>query len=261
MIHIHQIGVFWDFWSYTFSFTSFIETLAYCSGTMRTKLMKLTFTLFSPSLLFANQRMVQAQLHHHHADGSSHSAQHVEGHNWAQRQKKQQHPQHVMKEKLLVQPQYLLFCFGLFFFFSLSLSCSHDFPRIGKPLLLLQLLMCADWITWLIQHRQYAVCWVSHGDRENNPITQLYVSEGKSLHSCVNSEWFNALDMSNRLVLLFNLSIHCAMLSLHLVVTCVLSFFSPDTQTCLFFFNAFFECVFCDVIMYFMNWRNKVWKR
>lgn len=70
----------------------------------RTKLMKLTFTVFPP-LLFANQRMVQAQLHHHHADGSSHSAQHVEGHHWAERQQKQQHPQHVMKEKVLAQPR------------------------------------------------------------------------------------------------------------------------------------------------------------
>lgn len=100
-----------------------------------------------PSLLVINQRMVPAQLYHHLADGPSHSAQHVEGRQWAQRQQKRRHPQHVMEPDVLFA---VLFCFCL----SSAHMTFHD-----------RLICCsswcerAHWITWRTQDIENAVCF------------------------------------------------------------------------------------------------------
>lgn len=212
-------------------------------GRTRTKLMKLTFTVFPP-LLFANQRMVQAQLHHHHADGSSHSAQHVEGHQWAERQQKKQHPQHVMKEKVLAQPRVFAVLFWGEGGFSLLLTWLS--ANWKKTLLLLQLLMCADWITWLPQGMEYAKFQM---ETERNLICEIYdVREGKSLHDCLNAECFNALNLSNILILLLEHPL-CHAVILHFAIASVFIYFiCCFGQTNLFFF-FFFSMSFSNVFL------------
>lgn len=106
--------------------------------------------------------------------------------------------------------------------------CRKKFLRsLGSCLFFLFLFFCSVLLTWLSRNWETAAFTAGYGagfmldfsqtDRERNrivySISQWFVRQGESLHNCPNAECFHALDLSDSWIQLFNVSLHCAILS------------------------------------------------